>query len=216
MEDARITLVNFINIWINNHAYRGKINIVFDGIDGFISNSKRNKRIFKRKMGNKIIVRVLSKSDMSSNICYTIGHSNHPTERFLELLAKYNINVVADARSIPYSKYAPQFNRENIKLELKKNGIDYIFMGDLIGGKIDDPEYLKDGKVDFEKLRYRPSFKSGINKLIQGIMNNFIIAVMCSEKDPLRCHRFHSISKELKLEGILVNHILEDGSAVQL
>ena len=55
-----------------------------------------------------------------------------------------------------------------------------------------------------------------ILKLIQGIMNNFIIAVMCSEKDPLRCHRFHSISKELKLEGILVNHILEDGSAVQL
>jgi hypothetical protein len=54
-------------------------------------------------------------------------------------------------------------------------------------------------------------FKAGINMIIQGIENNSIIAMMCSEKDPLACHRFHSISKELKLAGIGVKHILEDG-----
>jgi len=148
---------------------------------------------------------------MSSNTCYTIGHSNHPIEKFLELLEKYNINVVVDARSVPYSKYAPQFNKNNINQELKKSGIDYIFMGDLIGAKINDPHYLKNGKVDLERLRNKPSFTAGINRIIQGIENNFIIAVMCSEKDPLKCHRFHSISKELKLAETGVKHILEDG-----
>jgi uncharacterized protein (DUF488 family) len=148
---------------------------------------------------------------MISNICYTIGHSNHPVEKFLELLEKYNINVVVDARSVPYSKYAPQFNKKNINQELNKSGIDYIFMGNLIGGIINDPKYFKDGKVDLERLRNKPSFKAGINWIIQGIENNFIITVMCSEKDPLACHRFHFISKELKLAGIGVKHILENG-----
>ena len=148
---------------------------------------------------------------MSSKTCYTIGHSNHPIEKFLELLEKYNINVVVDARSVPYSKHATQFNKKNINLELKKSGIDYIFMGDLIGAKIDDPEYHKDGKVDLEKLRSKPSLKAGIVRIIQGIEKNFIIAVMCSEKDPLKCHRFHSVSKELKLSGVSIQHILEDG-----
>lgn len=148
---------------------------------------------------------------MSSKTCYTIGHSNYPIEKFLELLKKYNINVVVDARSAPYSKYAPQFNKKNINPELKKSGIDYIFMGDLIGAKINDPQYLKDGKVDLEKLRSKSSFKAGINRILQGIEKNFIIAVMCSEKDPLKCHRFHSISKELMLAGLSVLHILEDG-----
>jgi uncharacterized protein (DUF488 family) len=148
---------------------------------------------------------------MSSNICYTIGHSNHPINKFFELLEKYSINVVVDARSVPYSKYALQFNKKNINKELKNSGIDYIFMGDLIGAKIDDPEYLKDGKVDLEKLRSKPSFKSGIKRLIEGIEKQFIIAVMCSEKDPLKCHRFHSISKELELAGIEVFHIMDDG-----
>ena len=86
---------------------------------------------------------------MSSKICYAIGHSNHPIEKFLELLEKYDINVVVDARSVPYSKYAAQFNKKNINPELKKSGIDYIFMGDLIGAKIDDPLFssiLKTGK----------------------------------------------------------------------
>ena len=148
---------------------------------------------------------------MSFSTCYTIGHSNHPIEKFLELLEKYKINVVVDARSVPYSKYAPQFNKKNINQELKNSGIDYIFMGDLIGAKIEDSQYLKDGKVDLEKLRSKPSFKSGIKRLIEGIEKQFIIAVMCSEKDPLKCHRFHSISKELKLAEIDIKHILEDG-----
>ena len=35
LEGARTALVNFMQIWSNNHAYKGKINIIFDGTDEF-------------------------------------------------------------------------------------------------------------------------------------------------------------------------------------
>ena len=43
---------------------------------------------------------------------WTVGHSNHPLGAFLDLLAQHRIEVVADVRSSPYSRYASQFNRE--------------------------------------------------------------------------------------------------------
>ena len=60
---------------------------------------------------------------------YTIGHSNHSTEKFIELLLKHEITAVCDVRSQPYSKFNPQFNRENIQKELKQSNIAYVFLG---------------------------------------------------------------------------------------
>lgn len=59
------------------------------------------------------------------NTLYTIGHSNYETEKFIELLKINNINVVVDVRSVSYSQYTTQFNREHIKASLKENGIHY-------------------------------------------------------------------------------------------
>jgi len=66
---------------------------------------------------------------MSNNIVYTIGHGNLELPEFLRLLKKYDIEVLVDVRSVPLSKYVPQYNVKNIREELKKAGIEYIFRG---------------------------------------------------------------------------------------
>ena len=65
---------------------------------------------------------------------YSIGHSNHTLERFLSLLKEHKIEVLVDTRSQPYSKYAPHFTGEYIKMELEKAGIPYLFLGKELGG----------------------------------------------------------------------------------
>ena len=72
---------------------------------------------------------------MSSGRIYTIGHSNHEIEIFLNLLRATNIDMVVDVRSAPFSKMYPHFNRETLESSLKENGIGYLFLGDLIGGR---------------------------------------------------------------------------------
>ncbi|MHB8280847.1 MAG: DUF488 domain-containing protein [Candidatus Humimicrobiaceae bacterium] len=140
--------------------------------------------------------------------CYTIGHSNRSIEEFIDLLNKQSVNCVVDARSMPYSKYAIQFNKDSIKNFLENSKIYYIFMGDEIGAKTEDKKFLTNGKVDFNKLKEKPDFKKGIDRIIEGLCKKYNIAIMCSEKNPVDCHRFSLISKALKEKGICVKHII--------
>ncbi len=78
---------------------------------------------------------------------YTIGHSTHTVDRFIELIRMHSIGVVCDVRSNPYSKFNPQYNRENIRRELKKDNISYVFLGRELGPRSDDPECYVDGNV---------------------------------------------------------------------
>jgi len=146
---------------------------------------------------------------------FTVGHSNHKIEKFIELLVKNGINSIADVRSSPYSQYSPQFNRENIKSELEKNNIKYVFMGAELGARRTEPGVIEPGgRVNFEKVRKLQSFKNGIERLKSGAEKGYKIAVMCSEKDPLECHRFSLVCYSLKAEGLHILHILEDGSTL--
>lgn len=148
-------------------------------------------------------------------VCYTIGHSNHTTEKFVQLLLQHKIGCLADVRSSPYSQHVPQFNKEVLEKELKKANILYLFLGKELGARYTDPQLqFDDGGVDFEKVRKTSSFKGGIERIVSGINKGFKIALMCTEKDPLDCHRFILVSYALKLAGVNVVHILEDGSTV--
>ena len=66
---------------------------------------------------------------------FTIGHSNHSLERFLELLKQHRIEAVCDVRSSPYSRMNPQFNRENLKQSLREVNITYVFLGRELGAR---------------------------------------------------------------------------------
>ncbi|MDP3041138.1 MAG: DUF488 domain-containing protein [Candidatus Omnitrophota bacterium] len=151
----------------------------------------------------------------NSLFCFTIGHSDYTTERFAELLKKQNINCLVDIRSSPYSQHTPQFNRELLMEELKKENILYVYMGNKLGGRYTNPELLfPDGKVDYDKVKQTKNFISGIEKVIQGIKKGYSIALMCSEKEPFDCHRFILVACELERRGVTVKHVLGNGNTI--
>ena len=145
------------------------------------------------------------------NTLYTIGHSTHTADKLIALLKEHDINAVVDVRSYPYSRMNQQFNREFFSDLLKEHGILYVFLGKELGARPEDPNIYIDGKVKFDLLAQTDIFKDGINRILQG-MDNYRIALMCAEKDPLACHRTILVCRNLADRGINISHILEDGT----
>jgi uncharacterized protein (DUF488 family) len=146
-------------------------------------------------------------------LIYTIGHSSHDNIYFLGLLRKYNINCIVDIRSVPFSKYVPHFNKNVIKKFLDSNNINYVYMADEFGAIREDKNlFNQKGYLDFEIIKHTKSFKDGIVRINTGIDKQFVICLMCTEKDPLDCHRSIMIAPELVKNEFMVNHILPDGS----
>ncbi len=144
---------------------------------------------------------------------FTIGHSQHTQDKFVALLKKYNINYVLDVRSTPYSKYAEQFNKENIFLLLEKVGIQYSFMGKFFGARPTESFlYSAEGYLDFEKVAQSERFNKGMQSVILGLERDNRIALMCTEKDPIDCHRAIMVSRAFDKNGIKVSHILSNGT----
>ncbi len=142
---------------------------------------------------------------------YTIGHSNHSIDYFLELLNAFSINCLIDVRSVAASSYNPQYNKEPLSAFLKNNGITYLHFAEEFGARHSDVDFLDDeGKVDFEKIRKSWLFKNGVERVWLLHDKGLTIALMCSEGEPFDCHRFSMISIALKMEGFKVTHILKD------
>lgn len=145
-------------------------------------------------------------------LIYTIGHSNHKIEKFIQLLQNHGIDCICDVRSTPYSRFAGQYNRENLKVILEKHNIRYLFFGEEFGARREEKNLLTDGLVDFEKVAKSEKFLSGIIRIEDGIKKGYNIALMCSEKEPIECHRTILVSRNLNSKGIEVQHILSDGA----
>ncbi len=146
--------------------------------------------------------------EKNRKIIHTIGYAAHTIESFIATLKKFNITAVADVRSQPFSKFKPEFNRENLKKDLINNRIEYVFLGDNIGARIKAPECYKNGQADYELISKHPLFKEGIDRLLKGL-EKYSIALMCAEKDPINCHRTILICKNLKEYQIQIFHIID-------
>jgi uncharacterized protein (DUF488 family) len=142
---------------------------------------------------------------------YTIGHSTHSIDRFIELLSMHEITAVCDVRSDPYSKFNPQFNRQTLQAELKRHGVAYVFLGKELGPRSDAPDCYVEGKVDYNRLAQTGLFQEGLRRVRAG-MKSYRIALMCSEKDPIMCHRTILVCRHVRAEGLRIRHILDDGS----
>jgi uncharacterized protein (DUF488 family) len=141
---------------------------------------------------------------------YTIGHSTHALEKFIELLTAHGVTAVADVRSHPYSRFNSQFNREGLQADLKKAGLKYVFLGRELGARPEDRSCYVEGTVRYDRLARTNLFQEGLARLAEG-SRAYRIALMCAEKDPLTCHRAILVCRHLVAQGIAAQHILEDG-----
>lgn len=144
-------------------------------------------------------------------VIYTIGHSNGTSERLIGLFQQHSITAVADVRSQPYSRFNPQFNREVLANSLKNAGLEYVFIGNELGARSEDPTCYRKGQAQYSLIARTALFQSGIARLLSGA-ERFSVAILCAEKEPLVCHRGILISRHLCEKGVVVRHILEDGS----
>ena len=149
------------------------------------------------------------------DVLYTIGHSNHSAEQFVELLKMNGVDVVVDVRSVPFSQYTTQFNKNEIRKTLRDNNIIYIHMGEEFGARREDRSlYNADGKLSFEKTKKSELFRKGVRRIEDGLEKGYSIAFMCSEKHPQDCHRCILVGKAFYDMGYKVQNILEDGSTI--
>lgn len=127
---------------------------------------------------------------------FTVGHSNHPLARFLELLRQHGIALVADVRSVPHSRRHPGFNRESLAASLDADGIGYEFLGRELGARVDDPLLCENGRVSYAKLAGTGLFRFGLDRLRE-LAASQRTAIMCAEKEPLDCHRTLLVARAL-------------------
>ncbi len=136
---------------------------------------------------------------------YTIGHSSHEWAQFAALLGTSKITALADARSSPSSRY-PHFSRAALKARLNACGIAYLFMGVELGGR---PKC--GGPADYEQMATNPLFIAGLDR-VEELASRSRLVLMCSEHEPLECHRCLLVGRRLVERGFDVEHILRDGT----
>lgn len=131
----------------------------------------------------------------------TIGHSNHPVERFVDLLKNGSVRLLVDVRSMPWSRRHPQFGKERLAKSLDAAGIAYAWEGAALGGKGDA----------YNTIAAQPAFKEALDRLIDRSKSTNV-CLMCAEKEPLDCHRTVLVSRRLAERGVAIEHLLADGS----
>lgn len=154
-------------------------------------------------------------SETNPLLIFTLGHSNHPIEKFVEMLQAHGIVYVIDVRTIPRSRHNPQYNSDALEKTLEKSGIAYEHLKELGG--------LRHAKKDsvntaWENASFRgfadymqtQEFGSGLDRLIE-IAKSRRTAIMCAEAVPWRCHR-SLIGDALLTRGVAVMDIMSKHS----
>lgn len=145
---------------------------------------------------------------------FTVGHSNLEFAEFIQLLREARVELLADVRSRPQSSRFPQFGQPGFEKSLEGEGIAYLFLGEELGGRPDDPAaYQPDGRVDYPARRKSYAFRSGLERVVKELERR-TVALMCAEEDPLECHRVLMICPELVSLGIQPLHIRK-GSRIE-
>jgi uncharacterized protein (DUF488 family) len=142
---------------------------------------------------------------------FSIGHSNIAAERFVAMQRAVGVTAIADVRSTPVSRFCPWFSAKNLAPLLAKEGIGYAAYGVELGGRPHDPALYRDGIADFEAMARQADFQAGLDRLVADAAR-CRCCVMCSEREPLECHRCLLVTRALAARGLNVGHILYDGT----
>ena len=143
---------------------------------------------------------------------FTIGHGSLEVGQFLAALQRQRITRVVDVRSIPHSRYVPWSGYRRLASELGRVGIAYEFAGRELGGKPSDANLRTvSGSPDYDRIAASPAYLRGIERVIEAAEGDRL-ALLCSESNPMMCHRERLIGRTLRARGCRVRHILADGS----
>jgi len=141
----------------------------------------------------------------------TIGHSNHPIERFTSLLQGAGVTTIVDVRSTPASRRYPWFSAKRLRDHLEQIGVAYLPMGDALGGRPRDASLFRDGVADYEAMAETDAFRVGIDEVV-AMATRTRACLMCAEREPLDCHRCLLVAPALATRGLRIGHVLADGS----
>jgi uncharacterized protein (DUF488 family) len=144
------------------------------------------------------------------NPVFTIGHSRHHPEFFIRLLADAGVDLLIDVRSTPASRFAPWSGAKALPRLLAAADMDYLYLGDALGGKPRGQGMWTDGRPDGDKIRRAPGFEAAIERIV-ALAESRRPALMCAEADPNRCHRTSLLAPALAARGVSVVHLLADG-----
>ena len=147
-----------------------------------------------------------------SSEIYTIGHSTLPIESFVKYLKSYGVATLYDVRTTPFSKFQPQYNKDTLSRTLGAAEIQYVFAGETLGGRSNRESDYVDNQVVYSRMKENPKFSESLDQITRQLQESNI-ALMCSEKDPLDCHRTLLIAEALVERGYSITHILSDGSS---
>lgn len=142
---------------------------------------------------------------------FTIGYGNRAIGDFIDLLRHYQVACLVDTRSIPYSRFRPDFRKNALQQHLEGSGIQYLYLGEALGGKRIAPECYVNGVLDLERLAAREDFSQSIALVEVGARADRCLALMCAELRPEQCHRAWMLAPILEARGIQVLHIDQDG-----
>ena len=147
---------------------------------------------------------------------FTIGHSTHPLDRFLAMLAQHGIEVLADIRRFPGSRKFPQFNQDNLASALPEAGIEYCWLEALGGrrrkktdGSSKNLGLRNESFRNYADYMLTDEFRAGVEQLLE-VASERPTAFMCSESVFWRCHR-RLVADYLLVKGIPVQHIMPSG-----
>lgn len=152
-----------------------------------------------------------------SQTVFTIGHSTHSLDRFLELLAQHEIGALVDIRRFPGSRKHSHFNRDNLAAALPKAGVQYQWLEALGGRRHKKADAVPSTNLGLRNQSFRnyadymlnDDFRKGIEKLLK-IARKKPTAIMCAEGLFWRCHR-RLVSDFLIANGVTVQHIMPSG-----
>jgi uncharacterized protein (DUF488 family) len=135
---------------------------------------------------------------------FSLGHSSHSWDNFRALVEQSDLGCVIDVRSAPTSRWV-HFRKQELRLRLNQIGISYLHLGDQLGG------HPKDEAASYDAMARSAAFAEGVAQVLE-IATRCRPALLCSEHDPLQCHRFLLIARHLaEQHEVQIEHILRDG-----
>ncbi len=140
---------------------------------------------------------------------FTIGYGARTVDGLVSALRAHQIAFLVDVRTAPYSRFKPEFSKDALEQELKRQSIHYVYLGDALGGRPADPDCYVDDKVDYERVKGKDFYQAGIQRVRTAWQRGVRFVLMCSEGKPEQCHRSKLIGESLAALGIPVAHIDE-------